>query len=174
MDTPKKYQVDFPVLAALLLPTPLRRRGMAGLMAVLADALATIHASLLEMRTRKLAQLQYNGQVCRMEACLNAYFNKDADPSDPAAPSIAVVDGQQTAADPFYLYRRDTAYSIDLAVHAASDKKHIMLNRRSLNAQGHCDFLVLCPKSLPVDTKRLASVVNTIKVPGRKWQLERI
>lgn len=172
METPGTYTTDFPRLATLLLPTPLRKPGVTALLSVLASAFSKIKALLLDWRLRTHTEMQYNGQVCRMEKCLNDKFN---DGAPPGSPRITVIDGQQTADDMQFYYRRGATPDIDFTVRLdARNDRHFMLRRRGYNAETHFDFAVVVPGTIAVDEATLASVVNAIKAPGVSWELQRI
>jgi hypothetical protein len=160
-------EIDFPKLGTLLLPMPLRRYGIVGVIHALMNAPAQLLQNLQQHRKDTLTRLKYNAQVCRMELCLNNLFNPDN------IDHIRVVDSQQNIADPFFLYHRGTAVSIDMPLRINAPGRHIILNDRAHNSQTRYDFYVYIPQSIPINETVVRTVVNKMKVPGKIWQLVR-
>lgn len=168
------YKTDFRKLGILLLPSCLRRPFFAGVLSALLSAFEAIRDFCLKYRGNTLERLKYNGQVCRLEYCLNRIFNSDNfSKSDPSLPRIIVEDTQFYAGQLFLVYRRNSGINNKIPVFVDSDLEHIILNRRANNVSLPADFVVYCPKSIAINTANFSAVVNTYKTQGKYWQLVR-
>lgn len=163
------YKTDLQKTGIMLLPTPLRKPGIAAVLNVLTWVFAEIMDTLRKYRDNTFTHIKYNGQVCRLELCLNNMFNIENQ-----EPGITVTDGQHLTEDPFYLYPRGYSLSIDMPVLLNSGDRHIILNSREKNSEIRYDFIVTVPAEIPINdakTNQLKSVVNTLKAPGKNWML---
>ena len=166
------YKTDLQKVGIMLLPTPLRKPGIAAVLNVLTWIFAEIMDALRKYRDNTFTHIKYNGQVCRLELCLNNMFNNENQ-----EPGITVTDGQHDIEESYYLYLRGTALSIEMPIRMDTNppkERHIILNSREKNSVKRYDFIVTVPAEIPINdakTNQLKSVVNTLKAPGKSWML---
>ncbi len=159
-------QIKFPRLAVLLLPIILRQPAICALLSVLVSPFSELLTMLTKFRYTTLEQLKYNGQVCRLEYCLNSLFTDQT-----GNEHIRVVDGQQQTGQPFYIYPRGSAQHIEMPMPRGTDDKHIILNYRENNAEKYYDFFVIVPQTLSINQTRLKAVINNYKTPGKSFKI---
>lgn len=177
----KVLEIKFPYLAALLLPVELRKPRLLALLSVLMTPFSAILAALTAHRDEKLQELKYNGQVCRLEYCLNYRFgNRDQIAVINYADRIRVLDGTDSDGKPYIIYCRDVNGEYDKPKRRGEGHQ-IILNRRAVNNQIFYNFTVECPRRWltkpdgSYDTQReleLRAVVNTYKTQGKTWDLK--
>ena len=167
------YKTDFPKLGIMLLPVPLRHPFLAGLLSVMLSAFTELGNMIFSYREEIMERLKYNGQVCRLEYCLNRIFNRD-NFGDESAPQIVVEDSQYYPGALYLCYMRGTVPYNEIPVRIGSPEKHIILNRRNRNVERPFDFVVYVPWAIAVDEVRLTAVVNTYKTMSKTWQLVRV
>lgn len=163
--------INFGRLATLLLPMPLRTSGLTAILNVLTAPIAYILGILSGYRADKLQRLKYNGQVCRLEYCLNYRFGERSEINDLSYPDrIRVRDGTDSNGKPRIIYRRDSGEVYE-RVKRRGEPNQIILNRRYENNKTFYDFFVEIPASLRDKEKEIAAVVNTYKTQGKTWYL---
>jgi len=178
----KVLDISFAKLAAMLLPMPLRKPRIMALAAILAKPFASLLAALSAFRQDKLQRLRYNGQVCRLEYCLNNRFGDIAEVDDiNYARRIRVLDGTERDGTPYIIYHRAVSARYDRPKRRGIDPQ-ITLNHRSVNCQTFYAFIIECPveflekdKGTQAYTSKLneiAAVVNTYKTQGKTWLLK--
>jgi len=165
----------------MLLPMPLRKPRIMALAVILTKPFALLLAALSSFRTDKLQRLQYNGQVCRLEYCLNYRFGDIAEIGNISYERrIRVLDGTDRNGDPYIVYRRAVTARYDRPKRRGIDPQ-IILNHRSVNCQTFYDFIVECPvefldkgkggQAYTAKRNEIAAVVNTYKTQGKIWLL---
>ena len=162
--------IDFPKLAVLLTPTPLRKRFLTGLLAVFMTVMTAIKDNLTAYWDDVIRRLKFNGQVCRLEYALNCILNADAKEGEPR---ITVEDAQSFTESPFYLYKRGTVETFEMPIHCNIPGNHIILNRRRLNSPKHTDFIVNAPPQIALEIERLKLVTDTYKLQSKLYQITR-
>lgn len=176
----KILDISFAKLAAMLLPMPLRKPRIMALAAILTKPFASMLAALSAFRQDKLQRLRYNGQVCRLEYCLNYRFGDIAEIDDiNYARRIRVLDGTDHDGTPYIIYRRAVPARYDRPKRRGADRQ-ITLNHRSVNCQTFYDFIIECPvefldkgsQSYTSKLNEIAAVVNTYKTQGKIWLLK--
>lgn len=178
----KVLEIKFPYLAALLLPVELRKQGLLAVLSVLTIPFSAVLALLTGMRRDKLQELKYNGQVCRLEYCLNYRFGEITEIENiNYKDRIRVLDGTDSDGKPYIIYKRGVNAVYDKPK-IRGERGQVILNRRAVNNQTFYNFTVECPKRWLVlsDNKNkideqkvleLRAVVNTYKTKGKIWNL---
>jgi len=166
--------IDFPKLAVLLTPIPLRKRFLTGLLAVFMTVMTAIKDNLTAYWDDVIRRLKFNGQVCRLEYALNCILNANAKEGDAR---ITVEDAQPFTEYPFYLYKRGTVETFEMPIHWNAVGEHIILNCRRLNAPKRIDFIVNVPPSIPVEMEngnnRVELVTDTFKLQSKLYKITR-
>lgn len=166
------YKTDFPKLGLMLLPSVVRHPFLAGLVSVLLSVFTELGNKIFSYREEILERLKYNGQVCRLEYCLNRIFNRDNYGVEDT-PKISVEDAQFYPGSLYLCYKRNAVHYNEIPVRISSPEKHIILNRRSNNVERPVDFVVYVPWAVAIDEVRLRAVVNTYKTMSKSWRLVR-
>jgi len=169
----KVLEIKFPFLAALLLPLELRKTGLLAVLNVLMIPFSAGLASLTGMRRDKQQELKYNGQVCRLEYCLNYRFgNKDEIENISYKDRIRVLDGTDNNGKPYIIYKRGVNAVYDKPK-LRNERGQIILNRRSVNCASFFNFIIECPRKY-YEGKELefAAVVNTYKTQSKSWTIK--
>lgn len=159
------YALSFRKLAVLLTPMALRRPLIIAILSAISTAISETFAGWTQYRKQKLEELKYNGQVCRLEYCLNQQF-----PSETGS-RIRVEDGQYRTGEPFYIYPRTTLLHTPMLRRRGDDEKQIILSRRDDVAERQYDFFVYVPTDNPVNQRRFSAIINNYKTPGRIWKM---
>ncbi|MCR4559323.1 MAG: hypothetical protein K5685_04540 [Bacteroidales bacterium] len=162
--------IDYPKLAVLLTPIPLRKPFFVGLLTVCMFVMTEIKDCLLKYWDEVTERLKYNGQVCRLEYALNCILNADAKEGEPR---ITVEDAQPFTEYPFYLYKRGTVETFEMPIHWNIPGNHIILNCRRLNAPKHIDFIVNAPPQIALEIERLRLVTDTYKLQSKLYKITR-
>lgn len=169
----KILKIKFPYLAALLLPVELRKQRLLAVLSVLTIPFSAVLALLTGMRKEKLQELKYNGQVCRLEYCLNYRFGDRNEINNiNYKDRIRVLDGTDSDGKPYIIYRRGVNAVYDKPK-KRGDKGQVILNRRSVNCQRFYSFIIECPEKY-YNGKELefAAVVNTYKTQSKSWTVK--
>lgn len=74
---PTRYRVDFAYLAALLLPSLLRKPRLLGWLTALLTPLTQLYATFLAYAQASFRELSYNSQTIVLEGALNDQFDPD-------------------------------------------------------------------------------------------------
>lgn len=170
-------RIDFGRLAVMLLPEMLRPPRIIALLGILVKPFAALLTTLTDFRTDKLQRLKYNGQVCKLEYCLNFRFGSRDNINDLTYPKrIRILDGTDSDGKPYIIYCREVNAVYDKPKQRG-ERNQIILNRRSVNNQRFYNFIVECPREYLSDKrgenieKEFAAVVNTYKTQGKTWEL---
>lgn len=161
-----KYDIKFKRLALLLLPTFLRRPGIASLCYAAAAALSYLHAQFVTARDDDNYRLGHNGQVCYLRAALNDSF-------DPQQRRITITENTGNANNN-RVFMRDADQS--RLVPMREDASAIIINRRGFGGISDYDFWINIPYALygKIETTHLRAVANNYKLASKRYGINYI
>lgn len=174
MNNDKILKIDFVKLAVLLLPICLRTPTVIALCGVLVRPVVALLSMLSVFRADVLQRLKYNGQVCRLEYCLNYIFgDKDKIDDLDYDRRILVLDCLLPESAPYIIYRRGSEAVYDKPV-LRGNYGQVILNRREVNSRSYPNFIVEAHKDEKRNNDELSAVVNIYKTQGKAWELQEI
>lgn len=157
------YELKIKRLALLLLPTAWRKPLIAALMQCAVQGQNVLHGDFMRWREEKDYRLWHNGQVCHLRAVLNDTFDQ--------IERRITVDDDAESAQGLRLFMR--SMDRQTLVPARSTGRAIIINRRGYGGVSGFDFWVSIPLALmgKIDETRLAAIVDTYKLAGKRWTI---
>ncbi len=152
------YKIEWQRFAILLLPVAWRKPLLKALWVYALNPLSGLHDTFMRFRTEKIKRLHYSCQVCKLRTLLNDTF-------DPISRKIEVFD---EGSNPQYIIICMREVSPVIL------QPYITINRRGIYQKNGCDFWITTPIKIKSDYDRLSSLVNTYKLPSKKWFVEYI
>jgi hypothetical protein len=152
----KIYNVDFKILAQLLLLTMLRRDSNNSLLNATIKPLELLHENFQAFRSDVTNKMSYNSQVFSIQKMLNDRFDND---------SRRIRIAQTNVREPLMLYRRE-------------EEKPVVLGRKILYRRDVVgdsrSFTITLPAALQTNENRIRSNVDFYKLTTTNYTLNYI
>lgn len=158
-----KYDVNMKRLSLLLLPTFWRKSVFAATAYAAVSPLQWLHTRFVLWKQDTEYRVQYNGQVCHLQAVLNDMF-------DPGERRITITDNAENVGY-ISLHQRDTDKSVLFPSRGSG--RVMILNRRGYGGVNGYDFWVNLPLALygKIDFAQVTAVVNTYKLASKRFSI---
>jgi hypothetical protein len=160
----KFYSVDYRKLSLLLLPTMLRKSRIVAFIYSVTSAVSLLHSQFTTFGDQCFKRLSYNSQTCRLQACVNDYFD--------SVDRRIVIENLDSTNDDFILYNRSENRG-KRGYNRTEGKERILYNR-GFSGSGAYDFIVKVPTVLSLsnqDIIRLTALVNTYKLASKRFSI---
>ena len=149
----KIYNVDFKILAQLLLPTMLRRDSNSTLLNAMIKPLELLHEDFQTFQNETTNKMSYNSQVFSIQKMLNDRFDNDE-----RRIRIAQTDVRQ----PLMLYKRE-------------EEKPVILGRKTIYRRDAVEydnsFTITLPEMLRVFESRVKNSIDFYKLTTMQYKL---
>lgn len=157
------YEIKIKRFALLLLPTALRKPLFAGLVQSAVQGCNVLYGEFMRYRDERNYRLWHSGQVCYLRAVLNDTFDQTG--------RRITIDDDAWGAQGMHLFARDMDRQILVPVRSTG--RAMIINRRGYGDVSGYDFWVSVPRALSgrIDETRLAAVVGTYKLAGKRWTI---
>lgn len=158
------YRLSMRRLVVLLLPIWLR---VPSVVAILQAATAPLQRHLRELRDCRNTttyRLTHNGQTCKLRGMLNDEFDREMR-------RIVVRDAEADASLAVRVFLRTEQRP--KFTNSRQVEINTILNRRGYTGSTGTDFVIEIPAEVlkAIDVKRLAAMVNSYKLAGRRWKI---
>lgn len=162
MQSYNSYNIDFTKLAAWLTPKAFRKPIIGIIFSACLFALNFIHGLFVKYRKAKLYQLQITSQVCYLERMLNDRF-------DYTLRRIRIDDAAWHL--PWFLFQEDELKP--QAFFQEAEAKPVPLFNDSEAGNVKADFVVLVPISISFSEPEMRSLVDSYKLFGTTYSIQK-
>jgi len=154
------YTVNWNRLVGWLIPATLFQPKMFAWCKSLVAPISSLHGFFLAFRKQKNYELAITGQVCLLEKLLNDKF-------DNSLRRIFITDGEKS--------KRKYAFTVNefvpLPIYKEDENKPLFIYQDGEIATTTYHFIVNVPTALTLDNAVLISILNTFKLPSRKYNI---
>ena len=157
------YNVNWNKLVSWLLPSELFKPKMFAWWKALVAPISTLHGSFLAFRKQKNYELAITGQVCLLEKLLNDKF-------DNTQRRIYITDGEKS--------KRKYAFTVNefvpLPIYTEGENKPLFIYQDGEINSITYHFIVNVPNTLRFNNDVMINLLNTFKLPSRKFNIVRV
>lgn len=155
------YDVNIKRLALLMLPTFMRKKGIASLTYSSVSGLAYVNKLFSEFRNEVEYELTHNFQTCYLRALLNDYY-------DQLDRRITITEEQARYGSAF-IYNRSVNDNEPVTMRGVGEG--MLINRRGFSGINSLDFWINIPGELrgEIDEARLRAIVNRFKLASKRF-----
>ncbi len=157
------YAVNWNKLVSWLLPSELFKPKMFAWCKALIAPISTLHGLFLAFRKQKNYELAITGQVCLLEKLLNDKF-------DTAQRRIYITDGEKTKRK----YAFTASEFVPLPTYTVAENKPLFIYQDGEISTTTYHFIVNVPTILRFNNDVMISLLNTFKLPSRKFNIVRV
>ncbi len=155
------YNVNWNKLVSWLTPARLFLPKVFALLKALVSPISSLHGLFISFRKQKLYDLSINSQVCRLEKLLNDKF-------DSVQRRIYITDGEKSKRK--YIFKRSELVPLPVYLDAESNPTFIYKDAEITTITYH--FIVNVPLGIKYKEAVINSLLNTYRLPSRKYKLE--
>lgn len=157
------YKINWYKLVSWLLPNPLYKPKMFAWCKALVAPISSLHTNFLQFRKQKLYELSITPQVGSLAAMLNKRY-------DGVQQRIYITNGER--GENIYLFQDDEE-GADLYIFLDAETQATYVYNDSEVGNNPAHFIVHIPLALAINIDELKALINTYKLPSKRFQIQR-